>query len=430
MYRFLICICALFPFYSQASEGDKNLSSSVGIAAEVNWAGYHGLLYCEQSYLRWRGKVGMLYNFSDGNLNSPVIGGMGQLSYGVGVSARHALYTGLDYRYQSPLKEFNQHLLYYSMSFYSDIKGPFAIVNQLGFGVALENNTSNGQKIKSSALSGMLSIGCILRIAIALLLFSACNDPVPRQDGIKLLGHAGTGLDPVNSWHPPNSWGALRSALEIYGLDGVEVDLQYTKDSVGILYHDQYLEERCNCRGEIAQLTYDQIKDCRYRRHPSLTYPDSLVLYTDFMEYAKSLNAGTSVSIQLKLFGGNVLYSTIARQVALSHADHGDDLDMYFESADTALLHQIKSEGPGAKTLLNSEIGENSGILLANAGVDGIVDFFLNPTPADIKRLSDSGYVVSLYGQKTVSDMENSNVEGVHFLQVDNPVLARRYYQD
>ncbi|WP_161889140.1 glycerophosphodiester phosphodiesterase [Pontibacter russatus] len=57
---------------------------------------------------------------------------------------------------------------------------------------------------------------------------------------VLLIGHAGSGffspLNPVN-FLPPNSRASIIKAME-NGADGVEVDVQLSKDGVPILYHD------------------------------------------------------------------------------------------------------------------------------------------------------------------------------------------------
>lgn len=104
------------------------------------------------------------------------------------------------------------------------------------------------------------------------LVFTACtlNDISTidnLNDGeILAIGHAGLGFNyyvfPFNPY-PPNSFTALKKAIE-YGADGVEVDLQLTKDSVLVLYHDYDLANRSELQGCIGDKTWDELKNITY----------------------------------------------------------------------------------------------------------------------------------------------------------------------
>lgn len=81
------------------------------------------------------------------------------------------------------------------------------------------------------------------------------------------MGHAGLGFKsivmPFNPY-PTNGISALEKAME-YGADGIEVDLQMTKDSVLVLYHDLTLEGSTNFEGCIQDKTWDEIKEAKYK---------------------------------------------------------------------------------------------------------------------------------------------------------------------
>ncbi len=101
-------------------------------------------------------------------------------------------------------------------------------------------------------MTAAIRIPAIFPIA---LLFSACTiDP----GDTKIIAHAGTGdgLD-----HPKNSREALLSALEI-GADGIELDVQLTRDSVLVIYHDQDLNSLTACNGIINSMSWIELQEC------------------------------------------------------------------------------------------------------------------------------------------------------------------------
>lgn len=106
-------------------------------------------------------------------------------------------------------------------------------------------------------------------LALLLLLsLAACTATKPTVNPkLVVLGHAGSGfytpISPFN-YRPPSSWRGIRRAL-LRGADGVEIDLQVSRDSVVMLYHDQKMEDGSTASGCISQRTATEITQARYR---------------------------------------------------------------------------------------------------------------------------------------------------------------------
>ena len=84
--------------------------------------------------------------------------------------------------------------------------------------------------------------------AVLLLLTTACkkveDGPIENLNGgiIRVVGHAGLGFESTLTPYPSNTLSSIRKAVEGFNADGVEVDVQLSKDSVPVLYHDNTLE--------------------------------------------------------------------------------------------------------------------------------------------------------------------------------------------
>ena len=104
--------------------------------------------------------------------------------------------------------------------------------------------------------------------ASALLALAGCATTQPvANPQLVVLGHAGSGfftpISPFN-FRPPSSWRGIRRAL-LRGADGVEVDLQMSRDSVVMLYHDQKMQDGSTGTGCISERTAAEIVQARYR---------------------------------------------------------------------------------------------------------------------------------------------------------------------
>lgn len=114
-----------------------------------------------------------------------------------------------------------------------------------------------------------ISASSFFFILIVLLLVSACRkDPLVwkinnlNNNQVHVFGHGGMGY-----LHrlPMNSEASLRECLAV-GVDGVEVDLQLSADTVFFLFHDENLEKGSHCSGLIENQNSADLMTCEYRK--------------------------------------------------------------------------------------------------------------------------------------------------------------------
>ena len=83
------------------------------------------------------------------------------------------------------------------------------------------------------------------------------NNSKPSLD---VFGHAGTSLHRDRAVYPANSLKSIKYALDVLDADGVEIDVQMTKDSILVLYHDAYLNQASTFDGCISQYSFKEIE--------------------------------------------------------------------------------------------------------------------------------------------------------------------------
>lgn len=102
---------------------------------------------------------------------------------------------------------------------------------------------------------GLYIIGvCLLTIN------SGCKKESLYGDTL-VYGHAGTTIHPEFWVYPANTKESVLYALDILGAEGVEIDIQMTKDSVLVLFHDPFLDEVSNLTGCIAHYNFSELAD-------------------------------------------------------------------------------------------------------------------------------------------------------------------------
>lgn len=112
----------------------------------------------------------------------------------------------------------------------------------------------------------------LIVFAFCILLFSCAKDDYDIENlynKIFILGHGGMGVGKAQ--YPLDSYEGIQKALSM-GADGSEIDIQLTKDSVLVCFHDHYLEDATLETGEIYTKYWDEIKNSVYKGDPYATY--------------------------------------------------------------------------------------------------------------------------------------------------------------
>ena len=81
-----------------------------------------------------------------------------------------------------------------------------------------------------------------------------------NHNTLMILGHRGMG---EFYKYPSNTPEAILPVIGI-GADGTEMDIQMTKDSVLVLFHNRVLDMRTTCTGKISGKNWSELKDCKY----------------------------------------------------------------------------------------------------------------------------------------------------------------------
>lgn len=90
-------------------------------------------------------------------------------------------------------------------------------------------------------------------VILSLLSLLSCRKK-ENFDAIQIIGHAGNGLNSSASIYHDNSKEAIDLALTTEGCEGVEVDVQLSKNGELWLYHDPQLQSESNLSGCINSI--------------------------------------------------------------------------------------------------------------------------------------------------------------------------------
>lgn len=195
---------------------------------------------------------------------------------------------------------------------------------------------------------------------IGLLLLTISCKLEKKKWWVPVYGHAGTSIYADRAIYPPNTFESVEYAIDVLDADGVEVDVQLTKDSVLILYHDQNLDSQTNGSGCVGDYNWSELQqlDFHSKRYQLMRLDEILdfVLnrYKRVILDVKHLNACNQTSVSESSFNfalssalngldslllGNVTIHS--RSVDLISSVNYPHLKRSFESDDVAEAIQV-----------------------------------------------------------------------------------------
>ncbi|HEY9113998.1 MAG TPA: glycerophosphodiester phosphodiesterase family protein [Bacteroidales bacterium] len=253
-----------------------------------------------------------------------------------------------------------------------------------------------------------------------LLLANACqkeddyNIQNLNHNNIMILGHAGMG---EFYKYPNDSWESIEPVLGI-GADGTEMDVQITKDSVLILFHDETLDGRTKCGNYQSPYHYNwaEIQNCLYNNAffeiPICTVDEVFSRIPNLTNYYFSFDIKLNSEFQNDSAYRDLFLRAIKRVCEKHYISKNvfieGDLDM-----------QLKAKQLGLKTkgiLIGSNVDE-----AVKNNIFGI-GFTVDASKDEIEYAHQKGIYVMMWGAKSDAGNKKAIELNADFLQTDKPI--------
>lgn len=188
---------------------------------------------------------------------------------------------------------------------------------------------------------------------ILLILFSillvACNASNPTFDiqnlngnEITVLGHRGMGK---THKYPGNTFEAIYTALNL-GADGSEIDVQVTKDSILVAYHNNDLSSLTNYKGRVIDFNWSELDSCVYTSEDVSSY--SVITVNNLFRRIPDVQ-NYYFSFDCKLIYGDKDTSAYLQSFVYAINKVIDDYKMYnnvmIETGNQKLHQKLKADG-------------------------------------------------------------------------------------
>jgi len=229
---------------------------------------------------------------------------------------------------------------------------------------------------------------------------------------IMILGHGGMG-DMYK--YPNNSMEAILPVIGI-GADGSEIDIQLTKDSVLILYHDEKLDSRTSCSGFAYEHQWLEIQNCLYSTLIGQVQVISVEQLFNSIPNVNELYFSFDCKLSSDLYYDNEYRKSYLRAIKRT-CEKYDMHDNVFIEGDMDFLLKAKSLGLS-----------NKGVVIGSTVDDAVennifaIGTTLDTPFEEIEYAHKKGVYVMMWGAKTDFGNKKAIELNPDFLQTDKPI--------
>ena len=235
----------------------------------------------------------------------------------------------------------------------------------------------------------------------------------------KVIAHRG-----ASGYAPENTLEAFLLAIEL-GADGIELDVQLSRDGIPVVIHDETIDRVTDRTGYVKDYTLQELKELTVLKDRFPQYSQSKIpTLKEVLEAVKS--SGIQVNIELKT--GIYWYPDIEKKVAEIVEETGMKEKIIYSSFNHYSVQRIKEIVPDAETAyLYSDVILNVEDYARKTKVDGLHPAVYHVKMADfLKGYIESGLNVRVWTVNEEADMKALTEAGVTAVITNYPDVAAR----
>lgn len=218
----------------------------------------------------------------------------------------------------------------------------------------------------------------------------------------------------ASAYAPENTMVAFKKALEM-GADGIELDLQETKDKKIVIFHDEIIDKKSNGKGRIKDYTFEELYNLDFGSWFSNEYKgEHIVLFEDFAK--EFLKKDLVFAIELKDIG-------YEQEVLNIIKEYSNINNIYITSFKYEVLNNIRKIDKNIKIswLIKEKINKENINKLLKINANQIYPKATKVTSKDIALANASGIGVRLWGVKDEEIMGKVYTLNTEGMTVDFP---------
>lgn len=239
------------------------------------------------------------------------------------------------------------------------------------------------------------------------------------QKKTKIWAHRG-----ASGYAPENTMEAFRLAVQMEA-DGVELDVQLTKDGEIVVVHDERIDRMSDGTGRVVDYTLEELKQFNFNKsHPGYEEVCRIPTLREVLECLK--DTGLMVNIELKT--GSIPYEGIERKTAELVREMGYEKRILYSSFNHRSLLKVREYQPDAKLafLFSNELSKAAEYAKLN-GVQGLnpyVSFTL--CEEEMRECRRNNIEINVWTVNDRKDMKRLIEAGVEGIITNYPDTARQ----
>lgn len=238
----------------------------------------------------------------------------------------------------------------------------------------------------------------------------------------KIFGHRG-----ASAMAPENTLEAFALAAE-QGADGIELDVQMTRDGQLVVAHDERIDRVSNGTGEIRKYTLEQLKQLSFNRnHPE--YQNAVIpTLKEVLELMKPLK----LTINIELKTGIYWYEGIEEAVANLVREMKMEKQVIYSSFNHYSVQKMRQLCPESETAyLYSDVMLHVEEYAKNTGVQGLHPALYHVKMTDfLEQYQRSGLAVRVWTVDKEDDIRFLIEKNVDAIITNEPEKAIRILKE
>ena len=248
---------------------------------------------------------------------------------------------------------------------------------------------------------------------------------------LEIIGHGGSGFETFFSQLPANTLASFEKALMDDEADGIEMDIQLSKDDVVVVFHDKLLDNKTDLTGPARDQLFAELNKCDF--------------HGDFTIFSKGKHSISSLEQILTHFKDQLpskyFYFNIKLEVDLDREKYTriiseqlvkiiNEFDIQknaiVETSDIRVLQQIQLLDSAIIVMQDIGVFENDFKYVLENNFAGLVVQNKNISAEQVLLAQKSGKRVVIYGERTRGGLREVLNKNPDVIQTDKINLTKR----
>ena len=223
--------------------------------------------------------------------------------------------------------------------------------------------------------------------------------------------------------YPENTMLAFEKAVEI-GADGVELDVQLTKDGEVVIIHDETIDRTTDGKGYVVDYTYEELSklDASYIYTGKMGF-NKIPTLKEYFELAKDLDFVTNIELKT----GINQYLGIEEKVYKLIKEYKLEKKVIISSFNHFSVLRMKKIAPELKCgFLSEDWIIDAGAYTASHGIECFHPRFNNLIPEVVEELKRNNIEINTWTVNKEEDIKDLINKGIDILIGNYPDLVKK----